>query len=127
MDRPLMRCGCVAQGTCSSKDGVAFDPPVPACVIHDCLELAEAVPDLTGRVAQCAYSPAGHAPQPSSFDLAFFEFLGEGSREATDICQCGFSRVAHEGPVSTPLKCKEFIAKGAAEFDRYYCGCLGWD
>lgn len=103
--KPLMKCGCVAQGVRAS-DGA------PVCVTHHGIkpgwdEVAEVQPDLTGRMARCSYAMPGtetHSPsggqyrgrefnstQPSSFGLAFF---------------------AH--------------APDAAE-DSFYCGCWGWD
>lgn len=187
----LMKCGCVSQGVLTAIGGKELDKPIPSCVVHDCYEPADARPDLAGRMAQCAYRPHGHAPRPSSFDLAFFEYLGAGSREATELCKCGYARVAHfprwqatihvvrrwykierhednitkEGhaadessakvwaereadffrsqtsgeakvfsadvtgvrQIKSPMKCTTFTPKGAQEFDRYYCGCHGWD
>lgn len=124
-EQVLMKCGCVAQGVCSSKGGVKFDPPIPSCVIHSCLEPADDAPDLAGRVAQCAYTPNGHAPRPSSLDLAFFEYRGPGSPDASDLCVCGYREVAHgKGNLHV---CKQFTPHGPYEFDKYYCGCHGWD
>lgn len=94
--RPLMKCGCVAQGTCSQSGGKKFDPPVPSCVVHSCIEIAENAPDLSGRLARCAYRPHGHADRPSSFDLPFFVFRGDASPEATDKCKCGMAWIAHQ-------------------------------
>ena len=30
-------------------------------------------------------------------------------------------------PAISKLKCKNFKAVGPQEFDRYYCGCHGWN
>lgn len=77
---------------------------------------------------ECNYGQSDHkictCVQPSSKELPFFEFMGEGSREATEICKCGYHKVAHE---SGKVKCREFVPKGAREFDKFYCGCAGWD
>jgi hypothetical protein len=136
MERPLMKCGCVAQGVLRARGGETLDPPIPAYVVHECYDVADDKPDLTGRIAQCAYLPKGHAPKPSSYDLAFFEYLGPGSRESSDLCKCGFSKKPHDenGGRIPPKKyaanmkgCAAFTPKGPAEFDRYYCGCHGWD
>ena len=113
--------------------------------------------ELTGRIAKCTYrhdmggckarasqshrqarGPSqqdcygemgddGVSHAPSSADLPFFEFRGEGSSHATEKCACGFYESAHksEGPTFGNV-CKEFKAGGAAEFDGFYCGCLGW-
>lgn len=120
---PMMKCGCAAQGVITAKAGVKFDPPIPACLIHDCYEPATDTPDLTGRMANCAYG--NHAIQPSDPEkLAFFEYRGPGSRWATDYCKCGFAKIAHdEGRV----KCKTFTPRGPNERDLHYCGCHGWD
>ena len=61
----------------------------------------------------------------SSWSEAFFEFQGEGSREATLKCKCGYYEVAHGKPRTSA--CHKFTPKGTHEFDRYYCGCHGWD
>lgn len=72
-------------------------------------------------------------------DLAFFEYTGLGSPDATDRCVCGYHRVAHDpeemakrvpGNRTTVVqdgKCTGFRARGPAQYDRYYCGCRGWD
>lgn len=138
-----MKCGCVAQGVRTAERGVKIDPPIPCCLTHDCVERADSKPDLTGRFAKCTYSHVnpkgrqspGKSPVPSSFELAFFEFCGEGSREATEYCKCGMSQKAHDdaGRIA-PRKyaacmkgCTGFTPKGPQEFDRFYCGCFGWD
>lgn len=111
-------------------------------------------PNLTDRKARCAYhgqktSPRGsygggnecnygqsNAPictceQPSSRDLPFFEFQGAGSRESDEICKhCKFHKVAHDKPLSErrgTRVCSNFEAQGPREFDKFYCGCHGWD
>lgn len=94
-DAVLMKCGCVAMATCSGKGGVRFDPPIPACIIHDCYEVASDKPDLNGRKASCSYKPRGHADVPSSYDLAFFEYRGVGSPSATTQCKCGMNECTH--------------------------------
>ena len=86
----LMKCGCAAQGTCSSMHGVTYNPPVPSCIVHDCIERAES-PNLEGRLAQCY---CGNT-RPSSLDLPFFEYLGVGSPEVTRKCKCGYYEQAH--------------------------------
>lgn len=91
----LMKCGCVAQGVLTSSKGQKFDPPIPACITHECYEAADKVPTLVGRMAQCSYKPRGHALKPSSFDLPFFKYLGEGSPESVNKCKCGYNRIAH--------------------------------
>lgn len=145
-EMPLMKCGCVAQGVRTSAGGVKHDP-IPSCLTHDCIEVADARPDLTGRMAKCFYSHErsgradrhqnpGKSPVPSSYDLVFFEYQGVGSREATNICVCGYAKVAHDNNggacpdrllSKTKSPSKKFTPKGPQEFDRFYCGCFGWD
>jgi hypothetical protein len=82
-------------------------------------------PNLAGRTARCAYGCGATAP--SALTLPFFEFLGEGSREAALACKtCRFFEVAHEEPRHKD-QAHPFEPHGAFEFDRYYCGCRGWD
>jgi len=94
--------------------------------------------DLTGRFAKCRYkngrpgSTTDHTPVPSSWSLAFFEYQGDGSREATEMCgTCRYSVVAH-GAINQVTKRAgitdhTFVPRGGQEFDVYYCGCWGWD
>lgn len=119
----MMKCGCAAQSVCSSRGGQKFDPPIPSCVIHDCIEVADTPHDLTGRMARCSCG----ATKPSSPSaLAFFTYRGPCSLESTETCKCGLYRSAHS-PEKPHVKCKEFIARGPNEFDSFYCGCRGWD
>ncbi len=127
---PMMKCGCAAAGVMRSKGGVTYDPPIPSCIIHDCIELADAEPDLTGRLAECVYLPKHHTDKPSNRELAFFEWRGPGSRSATTMCKCGYGIVAHEGGQNyrKEFRCKVggFTPVGDLP-DKYYCGCHGWD
>lgn len=86
---------------------------------------------LEGRLAQCSYCKK---EQPSSRDLAFFMFHGEGSKHATEKCgECGFYDVTHmevnpsTGRAGHLFGKHDFVVAGAREFDEYYCGCRGWD
>lgn len=92
--------------------------------------------NLAGRVARCYCG----AERPSSEALAFFEFCGEGSRWATEMCVCGYGRVAHEQPqqfsrtgsitvhnVVIEGKCAGFKPRGPLDHDRFYDGCSGWE
>lgn len=120
--KPMMKCGCVASAVLRSRGGVVFEPPIPSCAIHGCTEIVE-TPDMTGRTARCTCG----ACKPSSPELAFFEFRGEGSRHATELCKCGYTQGAHEKP-HVSNKCPTgFTPRGPHEFDAYYCGCRGWD
>jgi hypothetical protein len=125
--KPMMKCGCAANATCSAMGGVKFDPPIPSCAIHDCIEQAPSV-NLEGRQAKC---PHCKTLVKSSMTLAFFEYWGEGSPSALYHCKhCGYYESAHVDPKAKHLVsrvCDHFEPHGAYEFDSYYCGCRGWD
>jgi hypothetical protein len=93
----------------------------PSCVIctpdiRACLP--EQTINLEGRLAECM---CGNK-EPSSTNLAFFEFRGVGSRSAVETCECGYYEVAHPNRY-----CEQFKPRGPYEFDTFYCGCRGWD
>jgi hypothetical protein len=89
--KPMMQCGHRANATQTQPDGSKLN----VCVI--CIgdpgadRVMEEEPDLTGRIARCAYIRSCKSEKPSTDKLAFFEH------------------------------------KPGAEFDTYYCGCMGWD
>lgn len=132
----LMQCGHVAQGTDGNGNAVCV-----ICFGIDAGAVLEAEkPSLEGRFAKCAYfknnqgrylRPGGHEPVPSDYGLAFFEYLGPDSEYAKTYCgKCGMHLKAHTEEAmarNRSLKCDTFEPIGPAEFDRYYCGCLGWD
>src|ERR1700760_2938793 len=80
--RTMMKCGCVSQGTINGIAG---------CLVHDCTEAME-MPNLEGREAKCHCGKT----QPSSPNLPFFEFCGEGSQSSKDQCKCGYAWIAHQ-------------------------------
>lgn len=118
----LMECGHTSNATCNGK---------PSCVICSCNAVASQKPDLTGRIAKCTMCSTR---LPSNYGLAFFEYRGPGSIEATETCKCGYYKCAHERQpenvdprsVIETGKCKGFEARGPRE-DGFYCGCHGWD
>ena len=87
--------------------------------------MTDLAPSLTGRVARC-YCGAERSSDPS---LAFFEFCGEGSPEATRRCKhCSYFEVAHDGAgFRSKLICDHFEPAGPLNHDRFYCGCHGFD
>lgn len=146
---PMMACGHAANGT-QRIDGV----DVPCCVIcagtgvgEKARTVVAAPPDLTGRRARCTYfdesigkcKPTRHtrftnptnSERASDPGLPFFEYMGPGSEHATQTCKCRYHAVAHLNP--NPLTGRPGITNhkfepiGPAEFDRFYCGCWGWD
>lgn len=123
----MMACGHVENAVEHLADGTTR----PACAICAGIDpRAKQVverPSLEGRQARCG---SCKTTTPSDWELAFFEFRGEGSRQAKESCQnCGYSIVAHTAEVrARGVKvCDEFHARGAWEFDGFYCGCQGWD
>ena len=143
---PMMKCGCAAATTCSARNGVTYDPPIPSCFTHSCIEVADAAPDLSGRIARCTYFGKGgfrsyecnYAKQtgctrtkcscemPSSPALPFFEYHGPGSPNARERCKhCRYFESAHA--VAKTRACAHFEPIGDVGFDRFYCGCAGWD
>lgn len=86
---------------------------------------------LQDRVAKCYCGKT----EPSSADLAFFEYRGEGSNRAAETCgHCKYSIVAHERACREPeqrhldkFRDHEFRPYGAYDHDIFYCGCRGWD
>ena len=120
MNKPLLACGHAANST--DENG---NPSCVICIgINPDADKISKTPDLTKRRAKCAYG--NHAIVNSSLDLPFFEYLGPGSYTAENACKCGYNKMAHNQPKST-CKCKHFVPRGPLEFDRYYCGCYGWD
>ncbi len=107
----MMKCGHAANAFSGGKPCCVICAPAPAA-----MEVNDAPPSLAGRKSQCSYLPAGHSIKDSSPDLPFFEFKGEGSREATMICKCGYHKTAHDKGLS---KCKTFTPKGAQPFDKH--------
>jgi hypothetical protein len=113
MKLEMMKCGHAQNG----RDGEGNY----VCVICNCKEKDDAPPSLEERMAECH---CGRKMKSDPSMLAFFEFRGEGSREAKDRCKnCSYYEVAH----SRGIKCQNFVPHGAFETDKFYCGCNGWD
>lgn len=75
----MMTCGCAAQGTLQLRG----QPALVGCGVHDCTEIADVAPDLTGRMVTCRY---GGNARPSSERLAFFKHQ---PNQPTDSYYCG--------------------------------------
>ena len=84
------------------------------------------MPNLSGRSARCVCGRMA----PSNTGLPGFEYRGPGSRMATDVCVCGYHRLAHhdeirQAAVSPTLRnCPGFRPQGALEYDGFACGCF---
>ena len=98
---PLMKCGCVAQAIWKDK---------PVCAIHFGIgdnagaEPADVQPNLEGRKAKCCYS---HSSPSNPFKENSFDRLVD--------------------TVPSSLKLPFFEYKPDQEYDKFYCGCWGWD
>ena len=121
-DKPMMQCGHAANAT----DGEGK----PCCAICVGLDPGATIiaekPSLEGREAQCPYCKKTVL---SSWNLAFFEYKGPGSRAAEDACaKCAYYKSAHEKKLpGTPRMNHYFVPHGPFEYDSYYCGCRGWN
>ena len=112
-----------------------------------------APPDLSGRKARCSYygrrkSQGSYSSsscangrdatvctceKPSSTDLAFFRFGGDGSFAAAICKHCGSTPSAHPsgscppGGVKRHASGSRYEPQGDTAIDEFYCGCYGWD
>ena len=83
---------------------------------------------LANRTAKCACGKTEPSERALLGELAFFEFYGDGSNHSRRRCaHCTFYDVAHQNARAILKIDHEFEAHGAFEFDKYYCGCGGWD
>jgi hypothetical protein len=101
-DHPIMECGCAAATNRVMSDGST----VPSCFTHNTIVVAQVQPDLSGRRARCDYF--GKPTRKSECNY------GNG-RES--VCSC------EQPSGQLPF----FIHKPTEPFDRFYCGCHGWD
>lgn len=107
MEKPLMKCG----HTANAKDGEGN----PVCAICAVLvpgwnEVDENPPSLAGRLARCTYY-GSHNPNHGHGPIY-------GGCECKGYCHCETAS-APELPFFRP--------EPEADFDRFYCGCKGWD
>ncbi len=105
MAHPMMKCGHAANATSNGK---------PACVI--CAGISGGAnmivndnpPNLSGRKARCSYY--GTSPKGRNYE-------GESCKRG-EVCKC-------ERDSSEELAFFEYCL--GKDFDKYYCGCWGWD
>lgn len=108
--RVMLKCGCTAYAT--TGDGK------PSCVVHDCTEVAEAAPNLAGRVARCTYRGCrGRRTGPADPRIGS-SFYGE-LRDGEDRAVMPSDAPGHGPPF--------FSHKPDKAEDEFYCGCFGWD
>lgn len=71
-----------------------------------------------------------HSPEHAKNEFAeskadlFRSMMGENSDFNTRVFSVELIGIE---PARSELKCREFIAIGPQQFDKYYCGCKGWD
>ena len=108
----MMKCGCVSMSVCSSRGGKTFDPPIPSCLTHDCLEISD-TPNLEGRTAVCAYFGKRKPKRRYANDECNHSCRGK------DFCECG--------SVKSSLDLAFFKHRPDMGQDYFFCGCFGWD
>ena len=95
--KQMMKCGHSANANRIHKDGTK----TPSCAICAGItpdaEIVVDAPDLEGRKARCSYFGTSHG-----------------------------STTCH-GEVASSPNAAFFEHRPGAEFDRFYCGCWGWD
>lgn len=74
------------------------------------------IPDLTGRYARCSCCSVIESAKAAR--MGFFTYLGPGSWEAENLCECGDASFRH-GP--TRERQHEFRARGGRIYDSYVC------
>lgn len=153
-DRPLMKCGCSAMAIMKTENGDVPCCIVHDCTeINDkpldltgrkakCAYYGGVKPRRRYANDECNYGCHGESTcgclVDSSLDLSFFVYQGENSRFATQKCKnCGYYKSVHDSPYyansdkKNPNLCinngKEFEAIGDPGYDKFYCGCHGWD
>jgi len=112
----LMKCGHSAQGTIE-RDGQR----IPACII--CAgsgrfgwdEPADELPNLRGRMARCEHY--GQKSEGSNFEPLNREKCKRG-----EACMC---EEDSQKAMAGGLPFFEYLPN--RPFDKYYCGCFGWE
>lgn len=96
--KPMMACGHRSNASGSKVvDGVRVEFK-HTCAICDCFDVADSSPDLTGRKARCSY-------------------YGKSVR----------GRICTGEADSTKPGIAFFEHRPTETYDRFYCGCFGWD
>ena len=71
--RPVMKCGHTANATTGESHKAGSR--IPCCCICSCYEVADVLPDLTGRKARCSGGHIGEGGiENSDTTLAFFKY-----------------------------------------------------
>lgn len=130
MSAVMLACGCSATATHENPhDGLPANHP--SCPVHydtglGCKVIAS--PDLTGRMARCDYYGTTKRWRNAG--------PIHGGGEALGLCENGGKGCRCEVPSSTALPFFNYLGPGSEhhmakngpqEFDRFYCGCAGWD
>jgi len=106
MPGPIMKCGHAAQG----KDGDGNWGCVICWPDPRATQIDDTSPDLTGRRARCSYYGTRFGRKNE---------CGTCGKTTDGICRCERD--------SDPKRLAFFEHRPGEEFDRFYCGCSGWD
>ena len=93
----FMECGHSANAEHVLEDGTK----IPSCAICMCDKIVEDKPDLTGRKARCDY-------------------FGQTFRHSGRMVTC-------HGETNSKYSLAFFEHRPTRPFDKYYCGCYGWN
>jgi len=107
----MMTCGC-------ATDAVISKTGEPYCITHDCKEIEESPPDLTGRIARCSCRAGPGCEANARASQKRFR----GGEVQYGAVPAGGKTA--EAPSSTELPF--FQHKPDESVDSYYCGCMGW-
>ena len=105
----MMKCGHASNAKHKTADGWE-----PSCVICCCHEVDDAAPDMSGRMARCAY----YGKRSADGRYRSRNESNYGDRTPGVTCSC-------EEPSSSELPF--FRRHDDKDHDEFYCGCHGWD
>jgi len=104
--KPMMKCGHRAQAVLAATQ----EPVCAVCSTPEARIVDDTEPDLTGRQAICSYAGRGN-PSPDGTHRGGGQYAGQdypNARPSTD--HLAFFEHRPDEP-----------------YDRFYCGCWGWD
>ena len=108
----LLKCGHSSMSI-HIRDHDGLGEKHPSCLIHETCEVAENVPDLTGRTSRCAYFGSKKPRRRYANDECNYGCNGK------DLCECG--------QIPSRFDLAFFEHQPTMGNDKFYCGCHGWD
>jgi len=129
----VLACGCVSE----SVDGFTNEP---MCGIHDCKEIVENKPDLTGRRSRCwmrhhaLTDERGHGGSIAKYrywdpdDGCWYYADKQYSPKNDNVVAWGDRVTWGEFPIETESSWElpSFRYRANKPYDQHYCGCFGW-